>query len=507
MLSTLTDQSLLSVVVNSAVSGLGRQSIRLSVLQYIKDNNTSEFTDLVFADRQERFATTFGREYLPVSRETTPAERNEPREIADLAVLDNDRTISDLAKETYDLEIVSASPMSDRSDDYDDYYEGDLDDSDDMLVPPLPPRLPPREMDPDKLYGLYDFSGPDPLHCTLARDEPVYLVNDLDNYWWLIRKLTKAQRAELWNTPEDEEIESEIEDGKVGFVPAECLETYGERLARLNCFKNEELEKTSKDTLPLDPESEGNTIKQSDTQEELHEETSTPLARSGSILKKSRNIKQHNKLVTFESIGNIDVEGDYSDEVDFTDHYFTHDDINDDHESHPRDDERHSEVLSDVYPTETPLLISKASRKSQNPYLFTKPKFPDDEGSIGSYSPDTPPARFASSFADDESSSLRRSLILDRLSRVTSDIQQELDDNYDSPDDFGGTLDEDFELDEDKDDDTVTPLTSVNSFSIAPTPHKAPEKRKPRPMHDMFMPILGKLDELTEKLAELEHLL
>ena len=33
------------------------------------------------------------------------------------------------------------------------------------------------------------------------------------------------------------DIESDEEDGKIGFVPAECLETHGERLARLNCFK------------------------------------------------------------------------------------------------------------------------------------------------------------------------------------------------------------------------------------------------------------------------------
>ncbi|ODQ79866.1 hypothetical protein BABINDRAFT_161544 [Babjeviella inositovora NRRL Y-12698] len=93
-------------------------------------------------------------------------------------------------------------------------------DSDDYMLQ-SPPRSPPRELDPDKLYALYDFSGPDPLHCNIARDEPVKLINDEDNYWWLVRRLS---------------------DNKVGFAPAEVLETYGERLARLNCWKNEEIE-------------------------------------------------------------------------------------------------------------------------------------------------------------------------------------------------------------------------------------------------------------------------
>ena len=56
-----------------------------------------------------------------------------------------------------------------------------------------------------------------------------------------------------------------------------------------------------------------------------------------------------------------------------------------------------------------------------------------------------------------------------------------------------------------------TPLTSLNSLNCVSASPKAPpparEKRKKRPVHDMFMPILGQLDELTEKLAELEHIL
>ena len=124
-------------------------------------------------------------------------------------------------------------------DDYEDSDSGDESDSEGD-IPLSPPRSPPRDLDPDKLYGLYDFSGPDPSHCTLLVDEPVYLINDEDNYWWLIRKLTKLERLKRMRLNGQEfqiDIESDEEDGKIGFVPAECLETHGERLARLNCFK------------------------------------------------------------------------------------------------------------------------------------------------------------------------------------------------------------------------------------------------------------------------------
>lgn len=56
-------------------------------------------------------------------------------------------------------------------------------------------------------------------------------------------KLERLKRMRLNGQEFQIDIESDEEDGKIGFVPAECLETHGERLARLNCFKNEELEK------------------------------------------------------------------------------------------------------------------------------------------------------------------------------------------------------------------------------------------------------------------------
>lgn len=95
---------------------------------------------------------------------------------------------------------------------------------DDALLEP--PLLPPRELHPGRLYALYEFSGPDPSQCDLEYDDAVVLLNDDDSYWWLIKK---------------------VKDGKIGFAPAECLETPGERLARLNCWKNEELERVTKE--------------------------------------------------------------------------------------------------------------------------------------------------------------------------------------------------------------------------------------------------------------------
>lgn len=89
-----------------------------------------------------------------------------------------------------------------------------------------PPLSPPKELHPGRLYALYEFSGPDPSQCDLEYDDAVILLNDDDSYWWLIKK---------------------VKDGKIGFAPAECLETPGERLARLNCWKNEELERIAKE--------------------------------------------------------------------------------------------------------------------------------------------------------------------------------------------------------------------------------------------------------------------
>ncbi|RCK67252.1 Bud site selection protein 14 [Candida viswanathii] len=308
--------------------------------------------------------------------------------------------------------------------------------------PASPPRSPPRDLDTDKLYGLYEFSGPDPSHCSLQVDEPVYLINDQDSYWWLIKKLSKDEKKERLRRLELEhsDVESDEEDGKVGFVPAECLETHGERLARLNCFKNEELEKFN-------------------------------LSREESIvsLKKSSPTTNNaaKKSVTFENLG--DIIDEYSDEEPKDDHESIrqnlefYNDLGAIQPLHPQQ----PEVLSDVYPTDAPLVVPKNNKnvlsppptssnnqptitptlQSSNMFedLFVKPRKQNptasdyDDVSIGSFSPDTPikgKSPLRTEIGDDDEldqvarngslSSLRRSVILDRLTQVTSDIQEQL---------------------------------------------------------------------------------
>lgn len=626
-----TAQSHGSVVQDPTHSGLARKNIQLLVLQYIK-GNTSEFdADRVFSDRQHKFATTFGREYSPSpsnsalvdpSKNTVPVSSG-PTHISGeypgksgsgppstfqkdpLAVLPRvDELSSNYASDDYgdyfdDDDFVSGGESEgepaiyagDSEGEYEYEYvdeegeEEEVESDDESLLPPLPPRLPPREMDPTKLYGLFDFLGPDPLHCTLRRDEPVYLLNDLDNYWWLIRKLSKAERQALGHAHDshtneknnsDYDYDYNPEDGKIGFVPAECLETYGERLARLNCFKNEELERFSGDTLPALADIADMAVSSKvSVDTTVNTSTKSGLARSSSILRKAGTYGQGNKLVTFENLGELRLEdGDddsdyYSDDViDFAASYYSvgHDDV-----AHKpsQSTETPSEVLSDIYPTEAPLQIRKpravgASREQSGFAGFAQPKmaFSGDNASIGSFSPDTPPTQqFTGTNTDDEEDDegnrLRRSVILDRLNIVTLGIQaQNMDSGADSVHEptFGGSLQLFIPSDDDSEGGSVyeqfysggnknrpsvtnhgytenealddqcsrksllaeevsTPLTSVNSLNCVPSP-KAPvpmvekkRKRPVRPVHDMFMPILGQLDELTEKLAELEHIL
>ncbi|GME89510.1 unnamed protein product [Ambrosiozyma monospora] len=121
-----------------------------------------------------------------------------------------------------DAEVEPEIEVDPEEDEDDDYFDDDkLNDYINGMLP-SPPSSPPRELDPNKLYALYDFSGPDPSHLELQKDASVVLLNDSDSYWWLVKRL---------------------QDGVVGFAPAEILETYGERLARLNCWKNEVIER------------------------------------------------------------------------------------------------------------------------------------------------------------------------------------------------------------------------------------------------------------------------
>lgn len=111
--------------------------------------------------------------------------------------------------------------FSDDDDDDDDDSEEEEDDEEGEFQP----LAPPQELDPDKLYALYAFNGPDTSHCPLEQDESCLLLNDQDSYWWLVKR---------------------VRDNRIGFAPAEILETFPERLARLNCWKNENLSSSSR---------------------------------------------------------------------------------------------------------------------------------------------------------------------------------------------------------------------------------------------------------------------
>ncbi|ODV85829.1 hypothetical protein CANARDRAFT_180982, partial [[Candida] arabinofermentans NRRL YB-2248] len=160
-----------------------------------------------------------------------PMHRSESKQLREnlsaLAVetLDTDKIYQEKISESKQQDNNSSEEMNQIQNDDDeenDYIDGMF---------PSPPSSPPRELDPNKLYALYDFSGPDPSHLELHKDDSVELLNDSDSYWWLVRK---------------------IENLEVGFAPAEILETFGERLARLNCWKNEVIERDDVEYLSTD---------------------------------------------------------------------------------------------------------------------------------------------------------------------------------------------------------------------------------------------------------------
>lgn len=102
--------------------------------------------------------------------------------------------------------------------------DNDRDEDEENEIYGYGPQYPPKELDPEKLYALHPFFGPDPSHCQLEQDESCLLLNDQDSYWWLVKRYS---------------------DNKIGFAPAELLETFPERLARLNCWKNENMSSQS----------------------------------------------------------------------------------------------------------------------------------------------------------------------------------------------------------------------------------------------------------------------
>lgn len=554
--ASLAAQSHSSVVHNPEYAGLARDNLK-DVLLYVQTNHGLHFdADRLFHERKTTPALTkLAREYLPVGAAEPDFE------------LPRDESFYDYYEKSDDEEAREGeheAPSEDGSNFYDindfdqhslDEFEADDSDFDDdldadTLLPPLPPRLPPQDMDPGKLYGLYDFSGPDPLHCTLARDEPVHLVNDLDNYWWLVRKLTKQERIELWNLRGSQEpVVLDDEDGRIGFVPAECLETHGERLARLNCFRNEDLERTSRDSLhqSTDPAvyraeaeayaaSHGSSVWQDSVlsfgydekdrgsapgelaQEHengangLHPDGSgesadskiqaaTPgsngVRRTGLILKKSRALRTVNKSVTFENLADLNLDDDYLDVVDFPAHYLHVDDVV---KYVGPDSQNHSDLLSDLFQASRPLVVAKNSRKLHD--LAPPGRIDADEFLIGSYSPDTP-QQDTFRHSPDPGNTLHRSQILDRLSNATGQRTDFYGDVVEF-EDFTGRLESDLDSHEGKDErDELTPLTSLNLLTLSTLPGH--DDRPAKLSTYAYLPILGKLDELTDKLAEFEQ--
>lgn len=407
--SNQSTQSSSSVIINKLADDDTKHSLN-NVLDYINKVDDFNPNDLYLQRQQRKFVTKFGTSYHQKAHSAEDFSRAESdynktdsfAKTGDIAQTDDFQSGSfgdagDGYDEDSDLEILLEDQEDDENSEIpnrvailEDHPLTSLEpndyEDDDMLLPPSPPRSPPKELDPDKLYGLYDFSGPDPSHCSITRNEPVFLINDQDNYWWLIKKLTKDQRRQLLlersrNFDDDfSDVESDEEDGKVGFVPAECLETHGERLARLNCFKNEELERSSRDLLikssnPSSSPSVDNITENKSfssiglgSPANFQKSPDTTLSRSGSILRDPNTTKQSiNKSVTFEDLSVLENEdedevtgnilnnlSDDSGEHDFPEHYY-------DNLSIPKvdDEEKRSEVMSDIYPSETPLLISK----------------------------------------------------------------------------------------------------------------------------------------------------
>lgn len=413
-----------SVVVDKLMSDISQHNLQSNVLLYIKENQQEFSPNDLFQERQQRMVTRLNNRYtgdtprrklhpieyqLPIinkrtsrnyeSKDDSDEEYGGDSDENDAIGIDTDLSIDDTSlqfgggkhlPDEISQEHAEGSIFFGDDEDMvgeDDPYKFDDDDEDDdMLIPPSPPRSPPRELDPDKLYGLYDFSGPDPLHCSISRDEPVFLINDQDNYWWLIRKLKKEEKMAMKHESilslgeditgdESYDLLSDDEDGKIGFVPAECLETHGERLARLNCFKNEELEKSrefseisaSSDEIAhvnTETDNSSNTL---GSPVHLQKGSEPTLSRLGSILKDGSK-QLINKSVTFEDLGIVSIDEESEDEKSLAKEDFIGDlnfDIPryDDHDN----EKPASEVLSDTFPSEMPLTINKRKSNSGSP--------------------------------------------------------------------------------------------------------------------------------------------
>lgn len=575
-----------SVVMNQNLSGLGKQGVQNNVLRFGKPSEDGLNTNSLFRERQEvilkrknsidKHKQNIRNKY---EREGARSDRTGHKDRGD--GLTPQRVGIDFLENFDEAEEYESFDENDLEEER-GYYEhefGDYDEDDylydeedeDLLLPPSPPRSPPLELDPDKLYGLYDFSGPDPSHCTLTRNEPVYLLNDEDSYWWLIRKLSKQERADLSRRRASDGnalVHSDEEDGKIGFVPAECLETHEERLARLNCFRNEELERNYRDEQFYGP---------------LRTNGYAPnsLKNTGDDVRKK---SAERKAVTFDVASDVDSleDGNFGNEFGQQLHV-SHEELGR-FQRHSEEDKA-SDAFSDIYPDNAQLVINKKSRKDAasteetyttglddgfakttdlfdawtldndhgsdtsflNPYLHNQALF----NALSSDRPSSPELVRSSEYKtiDVQSAALPTKAKNPLFSHDNSDLQESLEkmspvilkdrDNFkrephSKPFEHSinsrstekiNDLESDVE-DEDEDDynstsidnrqiyqyqDEVTPLTSINSLSLANGNSSSSAqdlvKSEFESIQDSYLPVLDRLDRLADKIAELEDLI
>ena len=181
-----------------------------------------------------------------------------------------------------------------------EFLDGDEEADLEAEFQPLPP---PTELDPGKLYALYPFNGPDASHCQLEQDEPCILLNDQDVYWWLVKR---------------------CRDNKIGFAPAEILETFPERLARLNCWKNENMSSSSRDLTVINKvsdelvgEEEEEEKENGDHKEGIDKDGDNKITTSNEGKHTLKNYKKSGKSVSFSDI------------VSYADRYIEYSDVGD----------------------------------------------------------------------------------------------------------------------------------------------------------------------------------
>jgi hypothetical protein len=128
----------------------------------------------------------------------------------------------------------------------------------------------------------------------------------------------------------------------------------------------------------------------------------------------------------------------------------------------------------------------------------------------------------------DQENSFQRSVILDRLNQMTADIQEQFlthDESYTDMENimFGMESREELGTDSGSGGDKLDGDTnSFESGPLQPTPDHTGQpgsftpststaslvdRGKEKTIHDMFVPILGKFDELAERLEELNEIL